>query len=106
MFSFFFSSRRRHTRLQGDWSSNVCSSDLYSRAGSSFLVKFLAWQSALFKKLLPALEYFLLCIKCLLRLLRISLGFLNFLGKTGGRGGLVTCLSLLVGTLGILRSGG
>src|SRR5688500_19187933 len=28
---FFFSSRRRHTRLQGDWSSDVCSSDL--RAG-------------------------------------------------------------------------
>src|SRR5205807_5568655 len=25
---FFFSSRRRHTRLQGDWSSDVCSSDL------------------------------------------------------------------------------
>src|SRR5256885_5370431 len=25
--SFFFSSRRRHTRLQGDWSSDVCSSD-------------------------------------------------------------------------------
>src|SRR5256885_2696845 len=28
LFSFFFSSRRRHTRLQGDWSSDVCSSDL------------------------------------------------------------------------------
>src|SRR5256885_7291498 len=27
---FFFSSRRRHTRLQGDWSSDVCSSDLRS----------------------------------------------------------------------------
>src|SRR5256885_4701312 len=27
---FFFSSRRRHTRLQGDWSSDVCSSDLGS----------------------------------------------------------------------------
>src|SRR5256885_3228201 len=27
--SFFFSSRRRHTRLQGDWSSDVCSSDLW-----------------------------------------------------------------------------
>src|SRR5256885_11267898 len=26
----FFSSRRRHTRLQGDWSSDVCSSDLGS----------------------------------------------------------------------------
>src|SRR5256885_6111704 len=30
----FFSSRRRHTRLQGDWSSDVCSSDLApDRAG-------------------------------------------------------------------------
>src|SRR2546426_4651981 len=28
MTGFFFSSRRRHTRLQGDWSSDVCSSDL------------------------------------------------------------------------------
>src|SRR5256885_5531614 len=28
VFEFFFSSRRRHTRLQGDWSSDVCSSDL------------------------------------------------------------------------------
>src|SRR2546426_5233709 len=29
---FFFSSRRRHTRLQGDWSSDVCSSDLETEA--------------------------------------------------------------------------
>src|SRR5690242_21207336 len=28
-FFFFFSSRRRHTRLTCDWSSDVCSSDLY-----------------------------------------------------------------------------
>src|SRR5579863_10661121 len=28
---FFFSSRRRHTRWTGDWSSDVCSSDLVSR---------------------------------------------------------------------------
>src|SRR5690348_17783829 len=27
-FVFFFSSRRRHTRWTGDWSSDVCSSDL------------------------------------------------------------------------------
>src|SRR5205807_5685750 len=37
-FFFFFSSRRRHTRLQGDWSSDVCSSDLltalWARASS------------------------------------------------------------------------
>src|SRR5690242_21401442 len=32
MFShFFFSSRRRHTRLTCDWSSDVCSSDLEPR---------------------------------------------------------------------------
>src|SRR5256885_7915216 len=30
-FVFFFSSRRRHTRLQGDWSSDVCSSDLHDK---------------------------------------------------------------------------
>src|SRR5690348_18263387 len=28
---FFFSSRRRHTRWTGDWSSDVCSSDLGQR---------------------------------------------------------------------------
>src|SRR5207248_8737583 len=30
-FFFFFSSRRRHTRSYGDWSSDVCSSDLEGR---------------------------------------------------------------------------
>src|SRR5437868_13867306 len=28
-FFFFFSSRRRHTRSKRDWSSDVCSSDLW-----------------------------------------------------------------------------
>src|SRR2546430_4856484 len=31
-FFFFFSSRRRHTRFDCDWSSDVCSSDLYAAA--------------------------------------------------------------------------
>src|SRR5256885_9491827 len=35
---FFFSSRRRHTRLQGDWSSDVCSSDLTSTLRSEGLM--------------------------------------------------------------------
>src|ERR1019366_4185409 len=30
---FFFSSRRRHTRLVSDWSSDVCSSDLLASCG-------------------------------------------------------------------------
>src|SRR2546429_6976097 len=29
LFFFFFSSRRRHTRCSRDWSSDVCSSDLF-----------------------------------------------------------------------------
>src|SRR5207249_1595306 len=32
--TFFFSSRRRHTRSERDWSSDVCSSDLVERNGS------------------------------------------------------------------------
>src|SRR2546430_4321099 len=31
---FFFSSRRRHTRFDCDWSSDVCSSDLCTRKRS------------------------------------------------------------------------
>src|SRR5579863_5767393 len=34
---FFFSSRRRHTRWTGDWSSDVCSSDLVEIAPGSLL---------------------------------------------------------------------
>src|SRR6266487_4858910 len=32
---FFFSSRRRHTRWTGDWSSDVCSSDLEPRTAGN-----------------------------------------------------------------------
>src|SRR3982750_4941572 len=36
----FFSSRRRHPRLQGDWSSDVCSSDLSQESESDdFYIK-------------------------------------------------------------------
>src|SRR5258706_11979834 len=34
-FFFFFSSRRRHTRLVSDWSSDVCSSDLWKNWGAA-----------------------------------------------------------------------
>src|SRR5439155_5872799 len=33
-FFFFFSSRRRHTRWPRDWSSDVCSSDLFASVAS------------------------------------------------------------------------
>src|SRR2546430_11487468 len=34
---FFFSSRRRHTRFDCDWSSDVCSSDLYLNGHSDVI---------------------------------------------------------------------
>src|SRR3989475_13036178 len=34
---FFFSSRRRHTRFDCDWSSDVCSSDLWFARGPRIL---------------------------------------------------------------------
>src|SRR5438034_10636986 len=34
-FFFFFSSRRRHTRSLCDWSSDVCSSDLFNGGSGS-----------------------------------------------------------------------
>src|SRR5256885_6307887 len=36
---FFFSSRRRHTRLQGDWSSDVCSSDLVALVAAGLILQ-------------------------------------------------------------------
>src|SRR5688572_31067882 len=35
---FFFSSRRRHTRFDCDWSSDVCSSDLVVQKGNAAAV--------------------------------------------------------------------
>src|SRR5437016_8083457 len=37
---FFFSSRRRHTRLVSDWSSDVCSSDLMIPEAVKFVKHF------------------------------------------------------------------
>src|SRR5690348_17896618 len=36
---FFFSSRRRHTRWTGDWSSDVCSSDLVKAAAGKLVIR-------------------------------------------------------------------
>src|SRR5256885_14651971 len=48
---FFFSSRRRHTRLQGDWSSDVCSSDL---KGSEFYAKSKPLPSQIYREISPS----------------------------------------------------
>src|SRR5256885_8498193 len=46
LYLFFFSSRRRHTRLQGDWSSDVCSSDLGAAAVAGGVIEEAAGQRA------------------------------------------------------------
>src|SRR5438270_7878678 len=40
---FFFSSRRRHTRFDCDWSSDVCSSDLANSRGSICMARSASW---------------------------------------------------------------
>src|SRR5260221_9295367 len=40
IFFFFFSSRRRHTRSLCDWSSDVCSSDLYKVFGQKIFITY------------------------------------------------------------------
>src|SRR5688572_30926207 len=40
VFFFFFSSRRRHTRFDCDWSSDVCSSDLFVAGWLAFWLAF------------------------------------------------------------------
>src|SRR5690625_1656623 len=44
---FFFSSRRRHTRWPRDWSSDVCSSDLYPLVDEPAVLVWLAQLAAL-----------------------------------------------------------
>src|SRR5438045_8811514 len=50
---FFFSSRRRHTRCLSDWSSDVCSSDLFTLVDTPILTAAIGERSGLF-----ATEYF------------------------------------------------
>src|SRR5690348_18098949 len=70
---FFFSSRRRHTRWTGDWSSDVCSSDLFHLAFLFFirsnLCMHLLFQCCIFMLMFCLcdmhimLMYILLCIQ-------------------------------------------
>src|SRR5260370_32857976 len=46
---FFFSSRRRHTRFKCDWSSDVCSSDLYAEEVGKLIKEKQALDEALAK---------------------------------------------------------
>src|SRR5437764_9827339 len=55
-FFFFFSSRRRHTRYIGDWSSDVCSSDLHELDLEVFPVMPGRFQPALDPLDLPAYQ--------------------------------------------------
>src|SRR2546428_11034323 len=43
MYFFFFSSRRRHTRSDRDWSSDVCSSDLIGQVMQESMQAALTW---------------------------------------------------------------
>src|SRR2546426_3995260 len=73
MYVFFFSSRRRHTRLQGDWSSDVCSSDLLNSRRGRIVGMEPAGETAVVRAAVPMAE--MLTYESSLR------------SMTGGRGG-------------------
>src|SRR5207249_6209572 len=50
---FFFSSRRRHTRSKRDWSSDVCSSDLFANGAPNLTVDVPALQHLAEERKLP-----------------------------------------------------
>src|SRR5699024_11219860 len=47
-FSSLFSNRRRHTKSKRDWSSDVCSSDLFSSSGFSAGIHYAALAGIVF----------------------------------------------------------
>ena len=51
----FVSSRRRHTRYIGDWSSDVCSSDLYNVKGED---KYQFYSKEKFRDLVKPIKFF------------------------------------------------
>src|SRR6266487_2676698 len=57
MFLFFFSSRRRHTRWTGDWSSDVCSSDLRALEDEQALPSVEVGESVPVRKITPAQHF-------------------------------------------------
>src|SRR2546421_8678822 len=54
VFFFFFSSRRRHTRSDRDWSSDVCSSDLWLLSPRLARSKWRCWLNVLAPSASPA----------------------------------------------------
>src|SRR5207237_1594126 len=56
---FFFSSRRRHTRFKCDWSSDVCSSDLFEELGDfqARLLNETSWLARVAKQYLAAVTH-------------------------------------------------
>src|SRR6516225_3561342 len=74
---FFFSSRRRHTRLTCDWSSDVCSSDLEASNGlplwnftSGRRWKVQAWRSSLASQLVARSGRTWSCASCMVSRLK------------------------------------
>src|SRR6266446_2064948 len=84
LFFFFFSSRRRHTRLQGDWSSDVCSSDL---AGVTLLAVVLGYPVALWLARMPVrwrpIAFAVILIPLLTNVVVRSLGIVLLLAPDG-----------------------
>src|SRR2546430_10176894 len=63
VFFFFFSSRRRHTRFDCDWSSDVCSSDLFPAKEPAFWETLAARQARLGRNLSVSYQHALKIVR-------------------------------------------
>src|SRR2546426_233794 len=77
MIVFFFSSRRRHTRLQGDWSSDVCSSDLQQQR------KQCTHRTIVFNRAVRALFPLLLCAAASAHAATVAIDVGHFIEEPG-----------------------
>src|SRR5206468_8564930 len=87
---FFFSSRRRHTRSDRDWSSDVCSSDLAVFSALIGLLEMLNGRWIVADRLTLA--------HTLLLLLALTPGYYT-VRKTGARGAVAAAQGLGAGTI-------
>src|SRR2546430_4850435 len=112
MVFFFFSSRRRHTRFDCDWSSDVCSSDLFADLLKDAAVTNDPKNARYLQNIITSGKHLLALITDLLDLAKIEAGEMEVragpLSLTDLFEGLISIIKPLAGKkeLSIVASGG
>src|SRR5437879_11076422 len=93
-FIFFFSSRRRHTRYIGDWSSDVCSSDLVPDSGRAHDIRAIkvVWKREMIRFSQDRIRIITALVQPVLFMFVLGTGLSSLTrGSTGGQIGRASC---------------